>query len=69
MMVLLLQAHKVIQGTAKHAHDIMLHEGVGIRVGRLETIGISLVDFAEELHALTNSRSLPLTGLLCRSSL
>ena len=59
-MLLLFQADKVFQGTAKHTHHIMLRGGVGIGVGGLEDIGMPLVDFAEELRALTRSTTLVL---------
>ena len=57
-MVFVLQAHKVIQGTAKHTRDILLHEGVGIGVGGRGNIIIPRAHFVEGLRALSRSTTL-----------
>ena len=49
MVLLSLQAHEIVQGTAKHTNYIALHSGIGFDVGGLERIGISLADLAEGL--------------------
>ena len=58
MVLLLLQAHTLVQGTAKHTHYVILRGGVGIGAGGLEKFDIPLIDFAEELPALARSATL-----------
>ena len=80
-MVVLLQAHKVMQGTVKRTPYIMLYEGVCVWCWWVRKVDIPLVDSAKERVVLPDprlflsplafhdSRILPLTGLLRRPPL
>ena len=57
-MVVLLQAHKVMQGIAKHTPYIMLYEGVCGWCWWVGKVDIPLVDSAKELRGLIRSTTL-----------